>query len=259
MPGAPSGTNAQAAPVQDSLLDGTPVKLRISQTISSEEAKTGQEVPFEVLEEVQVGGIAVIKKGDTAFGVVTEAQPKRMMGRAGKLNLSISYVRLSDQEKIPLKATKDAKGKGSGVGMGVGMAATAVLFFPAAPLFLLMHGKDVTIPQGTEITAFVAGDARVNMANLGGAPAAPAYAPLAAPAAPAVAAQVAIAIDSTPPGADIEIDGGFVGNTPSSITVAAGSHQITVKKKGFADWTRTLNVTSGEVHLNAQLEAAAAQ
>lgn len=211
------------------------------------------------------------------FGVVTEAQSKRMMGRAGKLNLSISYVRLSDQEKIPLTASKNSKGKGSGVGMGVGIAASAVLFFPAAPFFLLMHGKDVTIPQGTEITAFVAGDARVNLANFGGTPAAPAYAPapgyapapapapapayapVAEPPAPPAAAQVAIAIESTPPGADIEIDGGFVGNTPSTITVAAGSHQIAVKKKGFADWTRTLNVTSGDIHLNAQLEAAAAQ
>jgi hypothetical protein len=40
------------------------------------------------------------------------------------------------------------------------------------------------------------------------------------------------------------------------LNVAAGSHTITVKKKGFADWTRTLNVTSGSVHLSADLEAA---
>jgi hypothetical protein len=78
------------------------------------------------------------------------------------------------------------------------------------------------------------------------------------PVAQAVS-QVSIGIDSTPPGADLEIDGGFVGNTPSTITVNPGIHQIAVKKKGFADWTKTLNVTSGAIHLNAQLEAAPAQ
>ncbi|HTW80519.1 MAG TPA: PEGA domain-containing protein, partial [Terracidiphilus sp.] len=65
-----------------------------------------------------------------------------------------------------------------------------------------------------------------------------------------------LAIDSTPPGADIEVDGGFVGNTPSTVNVASGSHTITVKKKGFTDWSRTLNVTGGSIHLSADLELA---
>jgi hypothetical protein len=38
--------------------------------------------------------------------------------------------------------------------------------------------------------------------------------------------------------------------------VAPGSHQIAVKKKGFVDWTKTLNVTGGTVHLNAELDPA---
>jgi hypothetical protein len=73
--------------------------------------------------------------------------------------------------------------------------------------------------------------------------------------APAPAAQASLVIDSTPSGADIEIDGGFVGNTPSTLSVAPGSHQVAVKKKGFTDWMKTLNVTGGSVHLNAELEA----
>lgn len=73
-------------------------------------------------------------------------------------------------------------------------------------------------------------------------------------AATGPAVQVSVVIDSTPAGADIEIDGAFVGNTPSTVTVAPGSHQIAVKKKGFTDWTKTLNVTGGTVHLNAELE-----
>ena len=77
----------------------------------------------------------------------------------------------------------------------------------------------------------------------------------AAPGQPVpAAAPASLAIDSTPAGADIEIDGAFVGNTPSTVSAAPGSHQVAVKKKGFADWTRTLNVTGGTIHLNAELE-----
>jgi hypothetical protein len=72
-------------------------------------------------------------------------------------------------------------------------------------------------------------------------------------------AQASVTVDSVPSGADIEIDGAFVGNTPSTVSVAPGSHQIVVKKKGFTDWTKTLNVTGGTVHLNADLEQTPAQ
>jgi PEGA domain len=88
------------------------------------------------------------------------------------------------------------------------------------------------------------------------APLAPRRAEPAVPLPITSITQVAISIDSTPPGADIEIDGAFVGNTPSTVNVALGSHDIVVKKKGFADWTKKLNVIGGSIHLSAELESA---
>ena len=247
-------STAQAAaptgpPPQHTLMDGTPVKLRLSQTISSANAKVGQEIPFEVVEEIKVDDAVVLPKGAVAIGTVTDCNPKKSMGRPGKLNLNISYARLADQEKVALRATQDNKGGGHVGAMTGAMVATAVVFFPAAPLFLFIHGKDITIPQGTEITAFVEGDMHLNMANFGVAP---------APIAPPAVIQASLVIDSTPPGADIEIDGAFVGNTPSTIPVANGSHEITVQKKGFADWTRKLSVTGGSIHLSAALDTTSA-
>jgi hypothetical protein len=225
------------------------VKLRLSQTISSADAKVGQEIPFEVVEDLSVDQTVVPPKGAAAIATVTEADHKKTMGRAGKLNISISYARLKDQEKVALRAMKDTKGGGHVGAMTGAIVATSIVFFPAAPLFLFIHGKDITIPQGTEITAFVEGDMHLDMSKFGVAPPAP---PLAAePSAPA---QASLTIDSTPAGADVEIDGAFVGNTPSTVAVAPGSHQIAVKKKGFTDWTKTLTVTGGSVHMSADLE-----
>jgi hypothetical protein len=259
---SPASTNPDSGPVTvappqpprppqpHTLMDGTPVKLRLSQTMSSASAQVGQEVPFEVVEDVTVDGVIVLPKGATAIGTVTDCNPKKSMGRAGKLNISLSYARLADQEKAALRAIQDNKGGGHIGAMTGAMVATSIVFFPAAPLFLFIHGKDITIPQGTETTAFVEGDMHLDMARFVAAPPMP---PSAAPAA----AQASVIVESIPPGADIEVDGAFVGNTPSTVSVSPGSHQIAVKKKGFADWTRTLNVTSGSVHLSAELEATA--
>jgi len=251
---APVPGQASAPTQPHTLLDGTPVKLRLSQTISSADAKVNQEIPFEVVEDIKVDDVVVLPKGATAIGTVTEADHKKSMGRGGKLNLSITYARLADTEKAALRATQDNKGGGHVGAMTGAMVATAVVFFPAAPLFLFIHGKDITIPQGTAFTAFVQGDMHLDMARFEQKDA-----PGAGPETASATAQPAVTIESTPAGADIEIDGAFVGNTPSTVSVAAGSHDIAVKKKGFADWTKKLNVTGGNIHLNAELETAPAQ
>jgi PEGA domain len=60
-------------------------------------------------------------------------------------------------------------------------------------------------------------------------------------------------ISSTPSGADIEVDGKFVGNTPSSVTVAPGDHDIAVKKSGFAVWDRNVSISGGHINISAEL------
>jgi hypothetical protein len=61
-------------------------------------------------------------------------------------------------------------------------------------------------------------------------------------------------VASTPDGADIEIDGGFVGSTPSAVEVPAGEHSVIIKKAGYETWVRTLKVTGGDIKLSAELE-----
>lgn len=78
--------------------------------------------------------------------------------------------------------------------------------------------------------------------------------PAAASPVSAPAAQAQLHVSSTPDGADIEIDGGFVGNTPSTMGVAPGQHQLSVKKTGFKPWERKITVSSGQVNVNALLE-----
>jgi len=65
-----------------------------------------------------------------------------------------------------------------------------------------------------------------------------------------------ISVSSTPGSADIEVDGNFVGNTPSTIDVAPGDHSVAVKKSGYKTWERKLKVSGGSVNVNAELEKA---
>lgn len=82
----------------------------------------------------------------------------------------------------------------------------------------------------------------------------PVVAAVAAPAA-AVTGQLSatLEISSTPPDADIELDGSFAGNTPSSVGVEAGQHIIKISKNGFNPWERKIKSSTGTVRVSASL------
>lgn len=239
-------TASPREPLTFGLEDGTPVRLRINRTISSEDAKVGDTVDFDVLEDVKFHDVIIIPRGNLALATITEAQSKRRMGRAGKLSVNIDDVKIADGEKIPLRAVKDAKG-GSHVGAMTGaIVATSIVFFPAAPLFLFVKGKDITIPKGTEITAYVSGDISLDPKKFQPPYTARAEAVPAA-AAPAIESPaVVVILQSEPPGAEITVDGKYVGNTPTILHPTVGDHAIRVEKTGYKPWERTVTITLGE-------------
>jgi len=146
------------------------------------------------------------------------------------------------------------------------IVATSIVFFPAAPLFLLVHGKDITIPKGTEITAYINGDIPLDpkkfmtQTAISPEPGATTVQPTAD--APATqnekgldAALSMVDIKSTPDGAEITVDDRFMGSTPSSLQLAVGDHKIKLGKSGFKTWERTMTVGAGvTARVDATLE-----
>lgn len=65
-----------------------------------------------------------------------------------------------------------------------------------------------------------------------------------------------ISVSSTPPNADVEIDGAFVGTTPSMIEVAPGDHEIAIKKSGYQTWQRKMKIMTGAINVSADLDKA---
>lgn len=94
-----------AQAIQDQLPEGTRVRVRLEQTLSSATAEEGQSVQLSVADDVRLGGAIVIRQGASVVGRVTLAQPKRRMGRTGKLDFSIERVATADGASIPLRYT----------------------------------------------------------------------------------------------------------------------------------------------------------
>jgi len=215
------------------LADGTPVRLRLKRDLSSAGAKTGDNIDFEVSEEVKVGEVVVIPRGNPATGTVTAAQSARRMARGGKLNIEIDYVRLADGEKATLRAVARTNGEGH-VGTMIGS-----IILGGSPIPLLEEGEDSTIAKDAEITAYVNGTMQLESAKFKTTPVPPAI--------------TRLQITSNPSGAEVSVDGNFVGSTPSEIEIAQGLHTITISKARCRTWERTLVVSAGKVTVAATL------
>jgi hypothetical protein len=69
--------------------------------------------------------------------------------------------------------------------------------------------------------------------------------PDANPQTETVAQPGTVIVKSTPAGADINVDGKYMGSTPSTIQLAPGDHQISIEKEAMTPWERTMTVTAG--------------
>ncbi len=245
---------------QVTIPEGTKLRVRLDNTISSATAEEGQVVELSVIDSVKLGDVMIFAEGARVTGTVTEAHEKRRMGRAGKLDFSIDRVKGTDNQWVPLRYTVTKKsGESHAVRTGVITAGVAVVFWPAAPVMLLMKGKDIVINKGVAFDVFTdsnhlmgAGAAVSQAASAsvqGALPAQFAPPPVGGTAAPSGTATVTVT--SSVAGADIEVDGSFVGSTPTTLQLTAGPHRIVVKS-GDKTWDRTLQVTAGSaVSLNA--------
>jgi hypothetical protein len=88
------------------------------------------------------------------------------------------------------------------------------------------------------------------------APVAPAPTVRSAQAAPPEKVEkVRCNFSSTPAGADIMLDGKYVGSTPSEIELVTGTHVIVFSMAGFGQWKRELTVLPGsELNVSAILQ-----
>lgn len=218
--------------------DGTALRLALAETLSSATNEVDNPVHFEVMEDVKVGGVVAIPKGSTAVGHVVEAEPRKRMGRAGKLNFTVDHVKAPDDSNLRLRASSTRKGEDK---TGTVIVGTVLL----SPLFLIMRGKDITIPKGTEIPAYIDGDREIALTST----------PTGSNSAASASGLGSVSFRSEPDGADILVDGKFLGTTPSNAQLTPGDHSVTIEKAHYSKWKRTMTVAAGSsVNVNASLD-----
>jgi hypothetical protein len=129
------------------LREGTQVELKFANALSSKTAHIGDSVEFQLDDELKVGDAIVVPKGAHAVATVSDAKKSGMMGRPGELSVQIQYL-LVGSNHVRIRGTQGREGDSK---TGAAVALTVIF----GPVGLIKHGKNVVIPAGTPLTAYV--------------------------------------------------------------------------------------------------------
>lgn len=130
------------------LQEETQVKVAITQTISSKDAKVGDIINFKVIEQVKKDDLVLIDTGTSVTGEVIEAEKSRSLGKGGKLDFIINTVTAVDGQLIKVRVSSKRMAGKEKTG---GVVAAAVFI---TPLALFIKGKNVVIEAGKEFLVY---------------------------------------------------------------------------------------------------------
>jgi hypothetical protein len=141
---------APAAPTLTRLREGTEVDFTLDDALSSKTSAEGDKFSITTSEPIKLGDGSVIPVGFHGRGDVSAVERNGMMGKPGQLSVRLDYVMIGDT-KVHLRSNKSQEGKSN-------QTNAVVLSLLITPLFLLMHGKEATIPKGSTIVGYVDSD-----------------------------------------------------------------------------------------------------
>ena len=162
-------TSAEQVLAQQTLTipEGTAIRIRTTQPVSSDTARVGDDVAMEVLADVAVNDYIVIRQGAPVIAVVNVAKEAKTMGRRGHVAIALKYVEGITGEHVLVSGTRNEQGSGKKAKMITEIGATAVLVSPVGSLLWLFEkGNDSVISPGTAFTVYAAADTILDLRQL---------------------------------------------------------------------------------------------
>jgi len=148
---------ATAIAAKLTLRSGTPVILSLEKSISTDTAIVGDPVDLIVIRDVKVDGKVVISTGTGARGEISAVENEGMIGKPGRISITVKSVTGVDGTHVPLRASLTREGKSKQT-----TSLLVGLLLCILGLFLIKGGKGL-IQAGSEIKAYVDYDVEIDV------------------------------------------------------------------------------------------------
>lgn len=215
---APQAPAVNTAPVNVVLPDGTPVKLGLGNAAVAKAARVGENLELEVADDVRLNDVVVIAKGSIATAEVTNLR-SGVNAQSGWIDINLDSVALADGQRVPIRSSKKKP------------------MHNDEATIISNSGLDASIAQGAYVTAYINGNQSLDLTRLRAA------------AGPTTQ----VKFNSTPPNAEISVDGRLAGSTPYTLHVTSGDHVVVLRMVGFQPWQGKIHVGSEPLAVDVPL------
>ena len=159
----PNTVDQQAGQTK-TLLDGTPIRLRLRRYLSANDTAEGKRIAFQVTDDVVIDGVLVIKKGAIGWGQISEAEKAKNFDRAARLDFTIDHITAVNGQIAPVRNYREGMGGTSKTKTAAKTAAVGALRGGIGILGMaLTKGKNIGIRAGTEFIVFINGDQSLSL------------------------------------------------------------------------------------------------
>ena len=141
----------EPAPTTRLLPADTEIHLRLLEPVASNTHAHGDRFKLAVAQAVVVDGAVVIPAGAECVGEVVHAGKAGFGGKGGELILASRFVRVGDRE-VKLRSFTASNGSDR-VNLALGLSPVLVGLF--------VQGKNILVPEGTDVYAKIAADSEL--------------------------------------------------------------------------------------------------
>lgn len=131
----------------------TLVKVALLSPINSKNAKEGDKVYYQALEDVVLDGMLVLTKGAVGEGVVAKVKKSAAFGKNAAVDIDFRSISAIDGSLVKMSLGQEAMDEMSskGITVGASLSGKPVLKSIGAIVGAFVHGEDVDTAEGAEM------------------------------------------------------------------------------------------------------------
>ncbi|CUH94512.1 hypothetical protein P22_0578 [Propionispora sp. 2/2-37] len=143
-------TSGQLNTVTTTVNKDSLIKIEMVSELNSKSSRVGDEVVFQVAEDVYFGGVLIVAKGALGTGKVTKVERSRNFGRDAELEMSFDSITAIDGSLLPTYVGEKAKAETQSLAKAAGASVAGMVIL--GPIGVVggafIKGKDITIKPG---------------------------------------------------------------------------------------------------------------
>ena len=148
------GSSQQAIPLTHTLVPAnTLIKIKLVTPLTSETMKAGDEVKYQIAEDVVYNGSMVFAAGGLGEGSVTSVTTAKNFGRDGKINVDFNQTQAFDGTMVDTFLGEKSKQEMKSEAMAAGASIAGMVILGPVGIIggAFVKGKNINLPAGTEL------------------------------------------------------------------------------------------------------------